>query len=42
MAFLSELLGPRGAAFDNEEGFDDIDDDDLKADPISQIDLDVS
>ncbi|CAL1694900.1 unnamed protein product [Somion occarium] len=41
MAFLSELLGPRGAAFDNEEGFDDIDDDDLKADPISQIDLDA-
>lgn len=41
MAYLSEVLGPRGAFLDADEGLD-IDDDDLKADPVSQIDLKVS
>lgn len=37
------MLGPRGVAFDNDEALDvnDNDDEDLKADPISQIDLKV-
>ncbi|KAG9313899.1 armadillo-type protein [Chiua virens] len=38
-AFLSEMLGPRGVKFDNDDIFDDDDDDDLKNDPISQIDI---
>lgn len=41
-AFLSEMLGPRGANFDNDDIFDDNDDEDLKNDPISQIDMKVS
>ena len=42
-AFLSDMLGPRGVAFDNDEALDvnDNDDEDLKADPISQIDMKV-
>lgn len=37
------MLGPRGAAFDNDEALDvnDNDDADLKADPISQVDMKV-
>lgn len=38
---LSELLGPKGVAFDNDEILDDSDDEDLKSDPISQIDMAV-
>ncbi|KAF8554336.1 ARM repeat-containing protein [Imleria badia] len=38
-AFLSEMLGPRGANFDNDDIFDESDDEDLKNDPISQIDM---
>lgn len=41
MAYLSDMLGPRGTTFDNDAGLD-IDDDDLKADPVSQIDIKVS
>lgn len=41
-AFLSEMLGPRGANFDNDDIFDESDDEDLKNDPISQIDMKVS
>ena len=38
---LSEMLGPKGVAFDNDEVFDDNDDEDLKNDPISQMDMAV-
>ncbi|KAF9445285.1 ARM repeat-containing protein [Macrolepiota fuliginosa MF-IS2] len=38
-AFLSEMLGPKGVAFDNDEIFDNNDDDDLKNDPVSQMDM---
>jgi hypothetical protein len=38
---LSEILGPKGVAFDNDEILDDSDDEDLKSDPISQIDMAV-
>ena len=41
LLYLSEMLGPRGTIFDNETGLD-IDDDDLKADPVSQLDMKVS
>lgn len=41
-AFLSEMLGPRGANFDNDDIFDESDDEDLKSDPISQIDMRVN
>jgi len=36
---LSEMLGPKGMAFDNDEVLDDNDDEDLKNDPISQMDM---
>jgi len=36
---LSEMLGPKGVAFDNDEILDDNDDEDLKNDPISQMDM---
>jgi hypothetical protein len=35
------MLGPKGMAFDNDEIFEDNDDEDLKNDPISQIDMQV-
>lgn len=38
---LSEMLGPKGVAFDNDEALDEDDDEDLKNDPISQIDMTV-
>ena len=38
---LSEMLGPKGVAFDNDEVLDDNDDEDLKNDPISQMDMTV-
>lgn len=38
---LSEMLGPKGVAFDNDEILDDNDDEDLKNDPISQMDMTV-
>jgi len=39
-AFLSEMLGPRGMAFDNDEVLDHNDDDeDLRHDPVSQMDM---
>lgn len=41
-AFLSEMLGPRGVNLDNDDIFDDNDDEDLKNDPISHIDVKVS
>jgi len=38
---LSEMLGPKGVAFDNDEVLDENDDEDLKNDPISQMDMAV-
>ncbi|KAJ2917840.1 hypothetical protein MD484_g2556, partial [Candolleomyces efflorescens] len=38
-AFLSEMLGPKGVAFDNDDYLDDNDDEDLKNDSISQMDM---
>jgi hypothetical protein len=40
-AFLSEMIGPKGMAFDNDDVLDDSDDEDLKSDPISQMDMQV-
>jgi importin-9 len=40
-AMLSELLGPKGVAFDNDDILSEIDDEDLKNDQISQIDMRV-
>ncbi|KAF5393539.1 hypothetical protein D9757_000551 [Collybiopsis confluens] len=37
--FLSELIGPKGMAFDNDDILDDSDDEDLKGDPVSQMDM---
>ncbi|KAJ3786679.1 ARM repeat-containing protein [Lentinula aff. detonsa] len=39
LEFLSELIGPKGMAFDNDDILDVSDDEDLKGDPISQIDM---
>lgn len=36
------MLGPKGVAFDNDDYLDDNDDEDLKNDPISQMDMQVS
>lgn len=36
------MLGPRGSAFDEDDVADDNDDEDLKNDPISQMDMTVS
>jgi len=41
-AFLSEMIGPKGMAFDNDDIPEDSDDEDLKSDPISQVDMQVS
>ncbi|KAH9486456.1 Importin-9 [Psilocybe cubensis] len=38
-AMLSDMLGPKGMAFDNDEILDDNDDEDLKNDPVSQMDM---
>ncbi|KAI0319475.1 armadillo-type protein [Amylostereum chailletii] len=38
-AFLSDLIGVRGMSFDNDDVLEGSDDEDLKNDPISQIDL---
>lgn len=38
-AMLSEMLGPRGVAFDNGDILQDNDDEDLKQDPISKMDM---
>ncbi|KAL5519373.1 hypothetical protein ACEPAH_1056 [Sanghuangporus vaninii] len=39
IAFLSDMLGPRAGAFDEDDIPDDMDDEDLKNDPISQMDM---
>lgn len=33
------MLGPKGMPFDSDDILDDNDDDDLKNDPVSQIDM---
>ncbi|EIN14253.1 ARM repeat-containing protein [Punctularia strigosozonata HHB-11173 SS5] len=38
-AMLSEMLGPRGLAFDNDDILDGPEDEDLRNDPISQMDM---
>ncbi|EGO18981.1 hypothetical protein SERLADRAFT_418638 [Serpula lacrymans var. lacrymans S7.9] len=38
-SFLSEMLGPRGANFDNDDILEQNDDEDLKNDPVSQMDM---
>jgi hypothetical protein len=40
-AFLSEMLGPRGVNFDNDDILEETDDEDLRTDVISQIDMQV-
>jgi hypothetical protein len=40
-AFLSEMLGPRGVNFDNDDILEEADDEDLRTDAISQIDMQV-
>ncbi|KAK7063933.1 ARM repeat-containing protein [Favolaschia claudopus] len=37
--YLSELIGPKGMAFDNDDVLDEDDDEDLKQDPISTMDM---
>ncbi|PAV22617.1 ARM repeat-containing [Pyrrhoderma noxium] len=39
IAFLSDILGPKGTAFDEDDIPGDDDDEDLKNDPISQMDM---
>lgn len=41
-AYLSDLIGPKGMAFDNDEVLDSNDDEDLQNDPVSQMDMQVS
>jgi len=36
------MIGPKGMAFDNDDIPEDSDDEDLKSDPISQVDMQVS
>ncbi|KAF7303143.1 ARM repeat-containing protein [Mycena kentingensis (nom. inval.)] len=38
-AYLSDLIGPRGVAFDNDDVLDEEDDEDLQKDPISTMDM---
>lgn len=35
------MLGPRGTAFDNDDVLDEDDDEDLRNDPVSQMDMRV-
>ena len=41
LEFLSELIGPKGMAFDNDDILDVSDDEDLKDDPVSKVDMQV-
>lgn len=40
-ASFTDMLGPRGTAFDSDDLPDEFDDEDLKGDPISQMDMTV-
>ena len=42
LAFLSDMIGPKGVAFDNDDVLNDSDDEDLKSDFVSQMDMQVS
>ncbi|KAJ6575462.1 armadillo-type protein [Mycena capillaripes] len=37
--FLSELIGPKGMAFDNDDVLEEEDDEDLQKDPVSTMDM---
>ncbi|KAJ7150409.1 armadillo-type protein [Mycena filopes] len=37
--FLSELIGPKGMAFDNDDVLEEEDDEDLQQDPVSTMDM---
>ncbi|KAF7337532.1 ARM repeat-containing protein [Mycena sanguinolenta] len=37
--YLSELIGPKGMAFDNDDVLEEEDDEDLKKDPVSTMDM---
>ncbi|KAJ6502647.1 armadillo-type protein [Mycena vulgaris] len=37
--FLSELIGPKGMAFDNDDVLEEDDDEDLQKDPVSTMDM---
>ena len=39
--FLSELIGPKGMAFDNDDVLEEEDDEDLQKDPVSTMDMQV-
>ncbi|KAI8980578.1 ARM repeat-containing protein [Trametes punicea] len=39
LAFLSDMLGPRGMAFDNDDALEESDDEDLRNDPVSTMDM---
>ncbi|KIY73361.1 ARM repeat-containing protein [Cylindrobasidium torrendii FP15055 ss-10] len=39
LQFLSDLIGPKGLAFDNDDILEQTEDEDLKNDPISQLNL---
>lgn len=41
-AFLSDMIGPKGMAFDNDDVLEDSDDEDLKNDAVSQMDMQVN
>jgi hypothetical protein len=41
-AFLSDIIGPRGIPFDNDDVMYGSDDEDLKTDVVCQIDMQVS
>ena len=40
-AYLSELIGPKGIPFDSDDVLQDSDDEDMKNDPVSQMDMNV-
>ncbi|KAF8641001.1 hypothetical protein AX17_000646 [Amanita inopinata Kibby_2008] len=37
--FLSDMIGPKGVTFDNDDILDEYDDEELKNDPVCQIDI---
>ena len=41
LAYLSDLIGPKGVAFDNDELLDTAEDEEFQNDPITQLDLQV-
>jgi hypothetical protein len=40
-AYLSEFIGPKGIPFDSDDVLHDSDDEDMKNDPVSQMDMNV-